>query len=227
MPDLIALEAEAWGPVLADVSLPTTAAIVVRGSGAAQLAAVLRRLGYGGDGLAVSEEPVRLGERVAVASADAAILLHAWGEPRLLDPIAQTAVRWLRPGAVLVLADLDIATLRTDSPRRTPAAMFYQLHPDVADRIAARSPTRIQLAMAGIRTGLDDVRVVDLARPVGIYDDPSERRAAVEFGAWRGLEDLASDAYTRLLDAVDMVPHSEWPLVEREPWIAVTGRVRP
>lgn len=227
MPDLVPLEAEAWAPVLTEVGAPSTGPVVVRGPGATQVGAAWRLLGYGSDGLTTDETPLPGNEPPPNGSAAMAVLLHAWLQPRDVDVVTQRAARSVRPGGLLLLADLDLAGLRSDSARRTPAAAFYQMHPEVADRLARRSPTRTQLVMAGIRAGLDDKRSADVARPVGVYRDPSERRAAIEFGVWRGLEDLDADAYARVLDAVDSVDPAEWPLVEREPWMVVTGRVRP
>lgn len=227
MPDLASLEAEAWEPLLAGLGLPAAGRILVRGPGAAQVAAAWQLLGYGAAGVSTDEAPVRSDEPAPDGPHGIVALLHAWAEPRDVDAVAQTAARWVQPGGVLLLADLDVAGLRTEAPRRTPAALLYQMYPDVAERLAGRSPTRIQLVMAGIRAGLDDKWSGDVARPVGVYRDAAERRAAVEFGAWRGLEDLNADQYTSLLEAVDAVDPAEWPVVEKEPWIAVTGRVRP
>jgi hypothetical protein len=227
MADLVALEAEAWKSLLLGLEAPVAGPVIVRGPGAAQVGAAWRLLGYGADGLTADEAVLHGDESAGDGTVAMAALLHAWPRPRDIDAVAQRAARWVRPGGLLLLADLDVAALRSESPRRTPAALLYQKHPEVAARLAGRSPTRIQLVMAGIRAGLDDKHAGDVQRPVGVYDDPSERRAAVEFGVWRGLEDLGAEAYARLLEAVDAVEPDEWPLVEREPWMVVTGRVRP
>ena len=227
MPDLASLEADSWAPLLAALGVPDSGRIVLRGPGADQVAAAWQLLGYGTAGVTADEAPLRLDEPLPEGPVAMAALLHAWPQPRDVDAIARVAARWIQPGGVLLLADLDVAGLRTESPRRAPAALLYHMYPEVAERLAGRSPTRVQLVMAGIRAGLDEKWSGDLSRPVGVYRDADERRAAVEFGVWRGLEDLDPDRYTRLLEAVDAVDPVEWPLVEREPWTVVTGRVRP
>jgi hypothetical protein len=227
MLDTIELEAEAWASALLQLNVPEGGSVIVRGPGAGQVGAAWRLLGYGGRSLVANDTPVHPDDDTQAAAADVVALLHAWPEPRTVDVTAQAAARWVRPGGVLMLAELDVVALRNDVPRRTPAALLYQMHPEVAERLAALSPTRIQLVMAGIRAGLDDKLVIDVARPVGVYRDSSERRAAVEFGAWRGLEELDARAYDALLGAVDAVLPPAWPLVESEPWMVVAGRVRP
>lgn len=226
MPDLASLEADCWAPLLAAPGVLAKGHAVVRGPGAAQVAAAWQLLGYGAGGLTVDEAPVEPGEPAPDGPLATVALLHAWSAPHEIDAVAGTAARWVQPGGMLLLADLDVAALRSESPRRTPAAVLYRMYPEVAERLAGRSPTRIQVVMAGIRAGLDDKWSGDLDRPVGVYRDAGERRAAVEFGVWRGLENLTPDEYTRLLEAVDAVDPVEWPLVEKEPWIVVTGRVR-
>jgi hypothetical protein len=227
VPDLASLEAEAWAPLVAGLGLPAAGRVLVRGPGAAQVAAAWQLVGFGAGGLSTDEAAVRTDEPAPDENFAMVALLHAWPEPRDVDAVAGTAARWVQPGGMLLLADLDVAALRNEPPRRTPAALLYQMYPAVGERLAGRSPSRIQMVMAGIRAGLDDKWTGDIARPVGAYRDASERRAAVEFGVWRGLEELDPDQYTRLLEAVDAVDPAAWPLVEKEPWTVVTGRVRP
>ena len=169
MLDTIELEAEAWASALNQLSVPKAGSVIVRGPGAGEVGAAWRLLGYGGGGLVADDTLLHSDDDTQAAAADVVVLLHAWPEPRTVDATAQAAARWVRPGGVLMLAELDAVALRNDVPRRTPAALLYQMHPEVAERLAARSPTRLQLVMAGIRAGLDDKVVIDVARPVGVY----------------------------------------------------------
>ena len=107
-----------------------------------------------------------------------------------------------------------------------PSALLYQMFPDVGDRLRARCTSSIGLVTAAIRAGLNGKTTTSVDRPLGVYTSASEHGAAVEFGAWRGLEHLSADGYAQLLDAVGSIEIAEWPLVEVEPWIVVAGSSR-
>lgn len=225
MDQLITLEAEAWRRPLGDVSAPKEGRIVVRGPGAGQVGAAWHLLGYGSDGVVTDEAPVTADEH-EVARASLVGLLHAWSAPAHLEVAARTAATWLRPGGMLLLAELHMDRLRSASTQTYTSSLLYRMFPTVADDIGARCAGTTNLVAAAVRTSLDDKLAIEVDRPLAVYEDAAERKAAVGFGAWRGLEQLEPERYAALLDAVGRLQPVGWPHVEVEPWYAVTGRAR-
>ncbi len=226
MLDLVALEAAVWSDVTRAAGIEMEGTVVVRGPGAHQVGDALLRLGV----TTVIADESRLGpdptEFARNDSVDGVVMLHAWSSPSAVDRAAAIGVAWLRRGGTLVLAELDMARLRSAPPSRYPAALFYAMHPEIAATLAMRSATSLQLAMAGVRAGLRDKTALEFDRPVGVFRTPAEHRAGIEFGSWRGLEMLDSRRYGAVVDAAAALEVEEWPLAELEPWIAVIGSAR-
>jgi hypothetical protein len=226
MPDVVTEETRTWGDLARSARISFEGAVVVRGPGARGIGDVLLRLGAD----RVIADQTQLGDP-AMESArddivDAVILVHAWRHPSAIDEAARSAVAWVRPGGAVVLADLAVDRLRTASPAKYPSALLYRAHPELADEVERRCATSIQMATAGIRAGLDDKILIDFERPVGVYASPGEHQAAVDSGAWRGLEDLDPADHVSLVTAVGSLRVGTWPLVEREPWVVLCGRSR-
>ncbi len=225
MPALADAEQKAWSEVAAATGATFAGTTLVRGSGARQVAEALVALG---GSTVVAEEAVIDPDRADPPedSVDTVVLLHAWASSDQVDAVARAATDWLRPGGWLLMAELDTSRLFGASPRLYPSAALYQMFPEVASRLRRRCADGIFLSKAAIRAGLDHKVGAWVDRPLAGYDSPSELVAAIEFGAWRGLEHLDADDYASLLTAVGDVARDEWPMIELEPWLVVGGASR-
>jgi hypothetical protein len=225
MADLATSERRAWSAVAAATGAAYRGTALVRGPGATQVGEALLALGAS----TVIAEDTLVEDPAADPpedTLDTVILLHAWPGPHRVDDAARAATGWLRPGGWLVLADLDMDQLRAAPPNRYPSAALYRMFPETGAKLQRRSATMIGLVTAAIRAGLEGKTSVGVDRPVGVYASPSELRAAIEFGVWRGLEDLAGGDYAAVVDSVEALNIGPWPIVELEPWVVVAGMSR-
>lgn len=225
MHDLPTAEYTAWTRVAAATGAALRGTTLVRGPGAAQVGEALLRIGA----TTVIAEDTRIDDPTDDPpddTVDSVVLLHAWPSPDQVDLAAKTAVGWLRPGGWLVLADLDIERLAGAPPTIYPSATLYRTFPAVQARLRQRCASAIGLVTAAVRAGLDGKASSSVDRPVGVYASRSELRAAIEFGAWRGLEHLSREEYAELLAAVTAVDVAAWPLLDTEPWMIVAGAAR-
>jgi hypothetical protein len=225
MPDLADIERAAWTALSAATGVSYRGTTLVRGPGAREVSEALLSLG---SSTVIAEEAALDADHSDPPddAVDTVILLHAWPAPDEAADAAKAATDWLRPGGWLVMADLDIKRLQGAPLRLYPSALLYQMFPSVREHLAARCTSAIGLVTSAVRAGLDGKVTTSIDRPLGVYASASEFRAAVEFGSWRGLEQLSGDDYGHLLDGIAAIDVGRWPLVEVEPWICVAGTAR-
>ena len=225
MPDLARVEQDAWSNVAKMTGASFRGTSLVRGPGARAVGEALLALG---SSTVIAEELVLDPDRVDPPDdvVDTVVLLHAWDGVAKVDAAARAATGWLRPGGWLVLADLDVDNLLSSRPEFYPSALLYQRFPATGAYLTSRSTSMVRLVTAAVRASLDGKASVGIERPVGVYSSPSELQAAVEFGAWRGLERLTQAEYAELMTAVSGISVAKWPLVETEPWVFVAGSAR-
>jgi SAM-dependent methyltransferase len=225
MSELARVEQDAWTHVSSITGASFEGTSLVRGPGAPSVGEALLALG---STTVIAQELITDPDRTDPPDdvVDTVVLLHAWDGTDKVDEAAKAAVGWLKPGGWLVLADLAVDALVGAPPELYPSALLYQRFPATADYLATRSASAVRLATAAVRAGLDDKASAGIDRPVGAYNSPSEFEAAVEFGAWRGLDRLSRQQYAELVTAVGEIPIAEWPLVETEPWVVVAGSAR-
>lgn len=225
MDDLVAHEAAAWRRSLAELGAPVRGRMIICGTEADRVAAAWHVLGYGLDGGVVDDEPITPGRAGDHVGASFVALLHAWASPRDMALVSRTAAGWLEPGGMLLLAELDVDRLRRASAQTYLSAMAYRMFPAMADDLASLCVNSTELVATAIRTGLDDKRSVELDRPRAVYGGPEAWRSSGMDG-WRGVDQLTDADAASLRLAVARLNPPSWPLVDREPWIAVAGRTR-
>jgi hypothetical protein len=154
------------------------------------------------------------------------ILRRAWDDRPGVGTAAVAARRLLGAGGRLFAADLDLDRLLGGSPVRYPYQFRFTLDPDAARRLRATASDGADLALAVGRSGLKQVRGVDLEEVRKVYDGPADYWTAVRDGAWPSLMDTPADDRDLLLERLAVELERIAPLgeiAERRPWFAVTG----
>lgn len=158
-------------------------------------------------------------------SADLVIAVHAWNGSAGVPDVVHRAHRLLRNSGTLVLAELDVDRLVDSTPRHYPASSIWLAAPALGARIEAGCVSSVDLAMEAIRAGLADVTVDQFDRTRGVFTSAKSHRASVLGGLWHG---TATAPTEELNAAADVVSAVSWEpeLVDREPWVLVSGRNR-
>ncbi len=157
-------------------------------------------------------------------SVDATLLFSPWTNASQVGAVAKEAIRITRPGGRVALGTLDAGTLLDASPSAYPAALGFQLFPDLASRLRDAHRHDAMIGIELLRAGIHDVVVDPFDVPMAYYDSLDECVADVEAGAWPGTDTL-DDARRQILahEVRRLLKGRRFPLVDELPWLIARG----
>jgi hypothetical protein len=137
--------------------------------------------------------------------------------------VARTATR---PGGEVVAADIDVNRLLDGPSQRYPSRLLY-LDTEAKSRLVASSAPLGLLASSAVGSRLVEVESLVYDDVLGEYGDATELWSGIERRGWRGAAWVASDVarslFQRVAESLDPPP-AGW-TTDREPWLAVIGKV--
>lgn len=143
---------------------------------------------------------------VASGSMDLVILRDAAGSHRRLPRVLQEAYRILKPGAGLLITELNVETLLEARPQLYLQRLLSLAHPEVGEYLQATHPSPLDFAIELVRTGFKDADSYSLDFPLGHFHDFHAHTDFVAVDGWRGLERLSADERDLFLhDLPDLV----------------------
>jgi SAM-dependent methyltransferase len=157
---------------------------------------------------------------------DAVVLRRAWSDRSEAKRLLTIAGRILRPGGALVAADLDVDALLDGPAVRYPIGALWRRDgaPAAALRSSTLSPTVLSTDVSAAR--FRDAFLASIDEVRGEYASDRALWAALREHGWRGDTWMAPGRRAEFFDALEALPSGSVPVVDREPWVAVTG-VRP
>ncbi len=140
-----------------------------------------------------SETATTLATGLDSGAMDLVILRDAAGSHRRLPKVLQEAYRVLKPGAGLLITELNAEALLESTPQHYLQRLLSQAHPEVGEHLLKTHPPALDLAIELVRTGFRDADSYSLDFPLGHFRDVQAHTDFVAVDGWRGLEMLSAD----------------------------------
>jgi hypothetical protein len=159
---------------------------------------------------------------------DLTIVRRAWNAPAEVDRALRVAARVTRPGGEVVATDIDADRLLDGPSPRYPGRLLYATEPKAAQRLKSTTASSTLLAAAAVRASLADVVLYGYDDVRGDYDDAASMWSAIRERGWRGAAWISAERAGAVFSEVAEALGSALPegsAVDREPWLAVIGRV--
>ncbi|NNC74106.1 MAG: hypothetical protein HKN93_01215 [Acidimicrobiia bacterium] len=160
-------------------------------------------------------------------SADLVVLAHAWSGRTDVEPALVEAVRIARPGAAVVVCELDVGRILRSRPAQYPSVLLYTAEPAAAALVMDQHPDPGLLELTAVRAGIREGEVTRFERTVR-QAPVDEYLADVAVRGWRGADvvDAAeADAVLARLEPIVSRLARDGVYTETEPWVVVRGWV--
>lgn len=158
---------------------------------------------------------------------DLVVLRRAWRSRTDVAGALAAAVRAVRPGGEVVVADLDVNRLLGGPSPRYPVRLLYLAEPEAAERLTASTASPGVLGSEAGRVGLRDVVTITYDDERGAYEEVAGLWAGIRQRGWRGAAWVSQERARSLFEGVASAMAGAIPAgwaVDREPWYAVIGR---
>lgn len=240
MNTLVDPDAREWTDLVLDSGLSVTGTNVILGEGALVMAggmaaegapdAVFESLDFvvmSRTGVEVGiDRPSPVSFGLPDASVDLVVMRSAYRGIMEMAASFNEAVRVLRSGGGLFIADFSPSALEGSSIQARPSRLLTMMFPEIADRLAALHPNSVDIAIAAVRAGVRDIDGWDVEDFVMHFEDYEDHQLWVAQGGWRGFELLSETQKGELLAALPSAMRRIAPnnlIRESEPWTVARG----
>ena len=160
--------------------------------------------------------------QLPASSLDVVVVRRAWADRPEAQHLLHLAHRLLRPGGALVAAELDADTLLEGPVARYPGAALWRRPGAPADSLRKSSLSAAVLSTDAVAARFASVSVVRFDEMLGEHRSMESLWANLRRNGWRGDSWLSSAQRVEFFESLGP-GGAAVPLVDREPWFAVTG----
>jgi hypothetical protein len=173
------------------------------------------------------EDPAPTGlTEVVPGSLDLVVLRRAWSGRSSVLTVMRSARRAMRSGGELLALEVDASRLLKSSVVHYPLRLRFDHDPDAAQRLRSTTIPPAALMIDAVRAGFRNVVERRIDEPRAFFSSVDSYWEAIREGAWPSLAAMTPEGRERLLEALEPDLRASAPMgevVDREPWIAVTG----